>query len=590
MDDQEQIEETDPGMPTAKKYVPWEAWGVHLAALLTLLMGIINLTSAVQPALHNRLAIVEQVFPLVVLHGGRLTSALAGFALILLAGNLWRRKQTAWLLTAILLAVSITAHLVKGLDFEEASLGLGALILLIVLRRSFHASTDRPSLRQGLITLAAAFAFTLVYGAAGFYLLDQHFRLNYNLLDAIRQTVVMFTSFYNPGLEPITGFGRYFASSIYVIGLGTLAFALLMLIRPVLVRLPATEVERARAAGIVQKYGRTALARPALFEDKSYFFSSAETVIAYAASQRGAMALGDPIGPPDQAAEAIRSFRDFCASNDWTPSFASTLPDYLDAYRAAGLDTVCIGFEAIVVLEKFTLEGSGNKDIRYAVNRMERNGYRAEVHMPPLDDALMHSLKAISDAWLTLHHGGEMHFGDGWFNDAYVRNGPVIVVHAPDGTPTAFANLVPEYTRNEVTIDLMRHYTKVEYGTMEFLFARMLQWAREKGYETFSLGLSAIVGVGEKPDDPRVEQALHTIAEYVSRFYNFKGLHEFKEKFHPRWEPRYLVYPGPASLPLVLTTLLRVHSGKDYLWKFLGKQPGITEDTPPVQMTGTQAG
>ena len=103
---------------------------------------------------------------------------------------------------------------------------------------------------------------------------------------------------------------------------------------------------------------------------------------------------------------------------------------------------------------------------------------------------------------------------------------------------------------------------------MEFLFIRMLQWAKEKGYDTFSLGLSAIVGVGEKSDDPRVEQALHTISEYVSRFYNFKGLHNFKDKFHPQWEPRYLVYQGPSSLPQALSSLLRVHSGNNSLWKF----------------------
>lgn len=555
-----------------KKFVPREAWGVRLASVLTFLMGLINLTSAVQPAIRDRLALIRTIVPLEVTHGSRLTSALAGFALILLAGSLWRRKRTAWLLTVILLGVSIAAHLVKGLDFEEASVGLGLLILLVLLRRSFHAVSDRPSLRQGLIVLAASFAFTLVYGASGFYFLDQHFHVNYNLLDAIRQTVVMFTAFYDPSAQPTTSFGKYFIDSIYVIGLGTLGFALLMLIRPVLVRLPATAVERERAAEIVQQYGRTALARPALFEDKSYFFFK-ETVIAYAASQRGAIALGDPIGPPAQAAEAIARFLDFCARNDWTPSFLSTLPDYLDIYHAAGLDALCIGFEAIVCLKDFTLEGGKNKGIRYTVSHMERSGYRAEVHMPPLDDALMSSLQAISDAWLTLHHGGEMHFSDGWFNDGYIRNGPVIVVHAPDGAPTAFANLVPEYAKNEVTIDLMRHYAGVERGTMEFLFAKMLQWAKDKNYATFSLGLSAIVGVGEKPDDPRVEQALHTIATYISRFFNFKGLHDFKEKFHPHWEPRYLVYPGPASLPLVLSTLLRVHSGDDYLWKFLGKQP-----------------
>lgn len=563
--------ENYPTSPKGINHLHLEAWGLRFSALLTVLMGIINLTSAVQPALQSRLAMIEAIFPLVVRHGSRITAALSGFALILLAGNLWRRKRSAWALTVLLLLVSIPAHLIKGLDFEEASLGLSLLALLIILRRSFHASSDRPSLRQGLIVLATAFGFTLVYGAAGFYLLDRHFSVHFGLLDALRQTVVMFTSFSNPGLEPVTGFGKYFADSIYIVGLGTLGFALLMIVRPVLVRLPATADERRRAESIVLQHGRTALARATLFDDKSYFFGPGDSVIAFAARKRGAMALGDPIGPDEQAAAAISAFRDLCTRNDWTPAFASTLPDHMDAYRAAGLEVVCIGYEAIVILDRFTLEGSENKGIRYSVNHMERLGFRTEVHLPPLEVKLMHSLHEISDAWLTLRNGGEMHFSDGWFDDSYIRNGPVIVVHAPDGSPTAFANLVPEYQKNELTIDLMRHYREVEHGTMEFLFAKMLQWAKEKSYDSFSLGLSAIVGVGEKQSDPRVEQALHTIAEYVSRFYNFKGLHDFKEKFHPHWEPRYLVYPGTANLPLVLATLLRVHSGNNFLWKFLGK-------------------
>ncbi len=567
---------THNGLQRSKKYIPWEAWGVRLSALLTLLMGALNLVSAVQPALQNRLALITAIFPLEVAHGSRLTSALAGFALMLLAGSLWRRKRTAWLLTVILLGISIAAHLIKGLDFEEASLGLGLLILLIFLRRSFHAMSDRPSLRQGIIVLAAALIFTLIYGTAGFYLLDRHFHVSYNLPQAVQQTIVMFSSFYNPGPQPVTSFGKYFVDSIYMIGLVSLGFALLMLVRPVLVRLPATPVERERAAQIIRQYGRTPLARAALFEDKSYFFFK-ETVVAYAASKRGAIALGDPIGPPAQAAEAIVKFIEFCAHNDWTPSFVSTLPDYLDAYRAAGLDAVCLGFEAIVVLKDFTLEGGKNKGVRYAVSRMERDGYHAEVHMPPLNNDLMPALQAISDAWLTLHHGGEMHFSDGWFDESYIRSTPVMVVHAPEGAPTAFANLVPEFTGDEVAIDLMRHHTGVEHGTMEFLFAKMLQWAKANGYETFNLGLSAVVAVGEKPEDPRVEQALHTIAMFVSRFFNFRGLHDFKDKFHPRWEPRYLIFPGSASLPLVLSALLRVHSGNNYLWKFLGRQPKVNQ-------------
>ena len=203
---------------------------------------------------------------------------------------------------------------------------------------------------------------------------------------------------------------------------------------------------------------------------------------------------------------------------------------------------------------------------------MDRMGFKAVVHQPPIPDELLQKLHEISDAWLTFHHGGEMHFSDGWFNADYIRNGAVIVIYTSEGSPTAFANLVTEYQNNELTVDLMRHYRETERGTMEFLFVKMLQYAKEKGYSTFSLGLSAIMGVGEKPDDPRVEKALHTIADYVSRFYNFKGLHNFKEKFHPLWQPRYMIYPDAASLPLILNSLLRVHSGGNYLWKFLAKQ------------------
>jgi phosphatidylglycerol lysyltransferase len=544
------------------RYFHWEEWGVRLAALLTLTMGIINLTSAITPALSSRLQLIETVFPLSIRHGSRVTSVLAGFALILVASALWRRKKTAWFLTVGLLVVTITAHLIKGLDFEEASLGLGLLILLIVLRPSFHAATDRPSIRQGLLVLAAAILFTMIYSASGFYFLDKHFKVHYDLLSAFQQTIAMFTSFPNPNIEPLTRFAKYFADSIYTIAIGTLGFALLMLIRPVLVRLPATEEERKRAGAIVDRFGRTALARATLFPDKSYFFDPENTVTSFAASGRGAIVLGDPIGPETEIPEAILAFKKLCTKNDWIPAYASVLPDHLDSYRAAGLDVICIGYEAIVDLHQFTLEGSQNKGLRYEVNHMEKLGFHAEVHMPPLSDDLMWQLREISDAWLTMRHGGEMHFSNGWFDEDYIRNGLAIVVHAPDGTPTAFANLVPEYQKNELTIDLMRRYRQVEHGTMEYLFARMLQWSKDQGYDTFSLGLSAIVGVGEKPEDPRVEQALHTISEYIGQFYNFKGLHEFKEKFHPNWEPRYLAYPGAASLPPILTTLLRVHSGK----------------------------
>ena len=93
---------------------------------------------------------------------------------------------------------------------------------------------------------------------------------------------------------------------------------------------------------------------------------------------------------------------------------------------------------------------------------------------------------------------------------------------------------------------------------MDYLFGKLLEWAKEQAYDTFNLGLSTLSGVGEKPEDPLVERAIHFIYEHVDQFYNFKGLHAFKEKFQPHWEPRYLVYPGSSNLPQVWSALGRM--------------------------------
>ena len=48
---------------------------------------------------------------------------------------------------------------------------------------------------------------------------------------------------------------------------------------------------------------------------------------------------------------------------------------------------------------------------------------------------------------------------------------------------------------------------------------------------------------------------------YGEQFYHFQGLRQFKEKFHPEWRPKYLVYPGGVILPRVLTNVTALVSG-----------------------------
>ncbi|MBP1693065.1 MAG: hypothetical protein H6Q37_948 [Chloroflexi bacterium] len=538
-----------------------ETWGVRILAVLVGLMGVINVLSAVTPSLMNRLQFLEQYMPLEVQRGGHLVAALAGFALIVLAFALARRKRLAWILTLIVLTLSIISHMLKGLDYEESLFAAGLIALLLVMRDHFHARSDPPSVRQGLWVLLASLTFTLAYGIAGFYLLDRHFSVNFGLWAATRQTVVMFTQFYDPGLQPVTHFGRFFANSIYLVGAATFGYALYMLLRPVFIRRPASAAERVQARVIVEKYGHSSLARMLLFDDKRYFFTPGGSVIGYALVGRIAVALGDPVGPPADLRSAVQGFKDLCERNDWMPVFYQTLPESLPLYLSISLDALCIGYEGIVNLVEFKLEGKEGKPLRAPINKLTKAGYTFAVHRPPISDELLAELRTISDEWLTTMHGTEKRFSLGWFDDDYIRSSPIAAVHAPEGWISAFANIVPEYQANEVGIDLMRRRKEMENGTMEFLFVFLFEWAKASGCQTFNLGLSALFGVGEGEDDPAIERVLHFVYENINQFYNFKGLHAFKEKFHPTWSPRYLIYPGAANLASAWLAVVRANSG-----------------------------
>lgn len=536
--------------------------GLWTATLVTALAGVVNLLSAVTPSLRERVELVRDVFPFEIRASAHLFAAISGFFLLVLAVNLLRRKRVAWLVAVGLLTVSILSNLIKGLDYEESLLSAVLLGQLLLMRGVFTAGSDRPSIAQGVRVLFAALLFTLAYGTVGFFLLDREYSVQFDLYSALVQTLAMFFTDDNAGLQPTTRFGEFFANSIYIIGTVTLGYALFMLLRPVLLRTAATDWERQKAKAIVEQYGRSSLARFTLFDDKSYYFSpSGQSAIAYVPKGRGAIALGDPIGPERDCREAIFGFGQFCDRNDWYPAFYQTLPDYIEIYQSLGFQVLQIGEEAIVNLQEFTLEGKAGKNLRSAMNKLTKLGYTVQFHQPPIATAMLKQLRSISDEWLKMMHGSEKKFSLGWFDDRYLQGCEIAAVHASDGQIVAFANIVPEYQLNEITIDLMRHQADVEHGTMDFLFISMFQYFKEQGYDSFNLGLSALSGVGQATTSPQIEKSLHYLYQHLNRFYNFQGLHAYKEKFHPRWEPRYLIYPSLVALPDVVVALVRADSG-----------------------------
>jgi len=89
-------------------------------------------------------------------------------------------------------------------------------------------------------------------------------------------------------------------------------------------------------------------------------------------------------------------------------------------------------------------------------------------------------------------------------------------------------------------------------NTMDFLLVEMIQWAREEDYQAFSLAMAPLSGLVDAEYAPLFARIGHLIFERGERFYNFKGLRRFKQKFDPRWEPRYIATPKYWSLPVAL--------------------------------------
>jgi phosphatidylglycerol lysyltransferase len=307
--------------------------------------------------------------------------------------------------------------------------------------------------------------------------------------------------------------------------------------------------------------------------DKSLLWNQDRSgLVMYAVCGSSWVALGDPVGPPDRARDLVYRFLSQAEAHGVTPVFyeasAARLGDYIDL----GLRAVKIGEEARVPLSGFTLAGGAHKSLRAALNRMQREGIGFRIVQPPEVDHLIRALQEVSDEWLAMQRAGEKGFSLGFFDPAYVRRFPVAVIER-DGRIEAFATMWPGQGRFELSPDLMRHRAQAPRIVMDALFAQMMLWGREQGYQWFNLGMAPLSGLPHSPLGRSWSRVGRFAYRHGELFYNFQGLRAYKEKFDPVWEPRYLVYPGGLMLPKVLADVTALVAGgyRQIFWRTGGR-------------------
>jgi phosphatidylglycerol lysyltransferase len=104
----------------------------------------------------------------------------------------------------------------------------------------------------------------------------------------------------------------------------------------------------------------------------------------------------------------------------------------------------------------------------------------------------------------------------------------------------------------------MRRRPDSVYGVMEALIVRSFEHASREGVVEVSLGVAPrVIATTDAP--MAVDRALRTMYWGLDRFQRSRTLYQFKAKFSPCWEDRYLAVPGGSTLPEVLIALVRAH-------------------------------
>jgi phosphatidylglycerol lysyltransferase len=346
--------------------------------------------------------------------------------------------------------------------------------------------------------------------------------------------------------------------SLDLMGVLAFGFSAYSIFRPVAYRLQVVPQEIAEARAILEKYGRSSYDYFKVWPDKSYFFSDTrKSFISYKTVMSVAFILGDPVGPDDELEDTASSFLRFCSDNGWLVAFL--LPDVLPMYERLGLSRLKIGKEAIVDLEHFSSHTIEAKYFRKIRRRFEARGYKLSRYKPPHPAALLDEIEEVSKQWLSQPGRREFGFIQGSFARGYVATTPLVVLRDSTGRPLAFVNEIPSYRPGEANFDMMRHVAEVPPGTMDYIFTELMLALKQDGYRSFDLGLAPFAGVGDRPEATMGERAVHLLFNTLFWFVSYKGMRNYKVKFEPNWEDRFIVYQGgPIGLVRIALAINRV--------------------------------
>ncbi|HET6527733.1 MAG TPA: bifunctional lysylphosphatidylglycerol flippase/synthetase MprF [Balneolaceae bacterium] len=506
--------------------------------------GAILLFSGAVPSEVPRMQWLQHFVPLPVIEISHFLASIIGAALLILAGALRRRIDAAYHLTIGLLIVGILLSLLKGADYEEATALAVMLVAMIPCRDEFHRRAplfSRQFSPQWFTMILMVLVSAVWLGIFSY----QHIEYRQEL----------WWQFFLLGDAP-----RYLRATVAALGF-TVIIGFIKLLRPRKKEvIEPREQELQSAQKILQNSNHT-LSNLILLGDKKLLFNDAHTsFIMYKEEGRSRVVLGDPVGPEDEAEEMIWKFYEQCSDDDKWPVFYQIGEKKLEYYLDLGLTLFKLGEEARIPLNNFSVDQAIDEDLRTNYRGLVSAGYSWELLPENPEERCYEELKPIFEADLSIRKRTGQGFSSGDFDEAYLSHFPIAVVKK-EGEIRAFANILQSGDGYELATDLLRYHPDESAEIIDFILIETMLWGKRQGFQCFNLGMAPLSGMDEPDFTPKWNKMAHFVYSYGENLYGFKRVRDYKNKFQPEWEPKFLACPGGISLPRALSNLASVVSG-----------------------------
>ena len=516
-----------------------------------LLLGILNILQSLGVRLSGRAFFLRHYMALNTDRVADVVLFLFGAFMLYLAYHLWLRKRAALLLLWGIFLVRSFLGMILGRNISIAIMYFFLSMALLWAAKEFHVRPDATSLKK-FRGMMPAFVVTYIgLATMGLYFLRNNLGLAADIRSLLHRSVLIAIG--ESGTLQFHGWAVLFPEILGLFAILGLFYMANLVLRSQREMLFQTEAEHSRALELVQRYGSDSLAYFNVREDKNFFFHSDEIFLAYRYMDGVAVMSGDPIGPAELVPVIMMEFQEYCFERGWRIINIGACAEYVRLYGDLGLKTICIGEEAVVNLDEFSLEGRRVKTLRHSVTKLTKMGITMEFQFNAgIPSHLKYELAEISAEWREGTPETGFSMGLGRLLHSEDENCLLAIAYDAESKPIGFLYMVPMYPHLGYSLDITRTKIGATNGLVEFMMAKTALYLKERNYRVMTLHLCAVSQLYREEGDGKPV----FWGEALGRAISYLGIpaisvYRFDRKFIPEWKRRFVIFQSLIDLPKI---------------------------------------